>query len=151
MTSAPEKKEKKKDAIEIKHYKFVLGFLIQTGDTFNRKIKYISLGMQCDLHIFFRNSHPEGFCKKGVLRNFAKFSGKHLWPATLLKKRPCHRCFPVNFAKFLRTHFPKEYGWWQLQFLYLPLNIFAQSQLGNSNEIHANKNMKNNNSKSKQF
>ena len=24
---------------------------------------------------------------------------------TLLKKRPWHRCFPVNFVKFLRTHF----------------------------------------------
>ena len=24
-------------------------------------------------------------------------------PATLLKKRLQHRCFPVNFAKFLRT------------------------------------------------
>ena len=28
-------------------------------------------------------------------------------PATLLKKRLCHRCFPVNFAKFLRTRFLK--------------------------------------------
>ena len=26
----------------------------------------------------FRNSCPEMFCKKGVLRNFAKFTGKHL-------------------------------------------------------------------------
>ena len=26
-------------------------------------------------------------------------------PATLLKKRLYHRCFPVNFAKFLRTSF----------------------------------------------
>ena len=26
-----------------------------------------------------------------------------LTPSTLLKKRPWHRCFPVNFAKFLRT------------------------------------------------
>ena len=25
-----------------------------------------------------RSSHPEVFCKKGVLRNFAKFTGKHL-------------------------------------------------------------------------
>ena len=25
------------------------------------------------------------------------------WPATLLKKRPWHRCFPVNFPKFQRT------------------------------------------------
>ena len=25
-----------------------------------------------------RSSGPEVFCKKGVLRNFAKFTGKHL-------------------------------------------------------------------------
>ena len=30
--------------------------------------------------------------KKGILRNFTKFTGKH-------------RCFPVNFMKFLRTPF----------------------------------------------
>ena len=29
-------------------------------------------------------------------------------PATLLKKRLCHRCFPVNFAKFLRTPFSQN-------------------------------------------
>ena len=52
------------------------------------------------------------FCKKGVLRNF---TGKHLCrslffnkvaglrPANLLKKRLWHRCFPVNFVKFLLT------------------------------------------------
>ena len=27
----------------------------------------------------FRSSRPDVFCKKGVLRNFAKFTGKHLW------------------------------------------------------------------------
>ena len=55
--------------------------------------------------------------KKGVLRNFVKFSGKQLYqslffnkvadirPATLLKKRLWHRCFPVSFAKFLKTLF----------------------------------------------
>ena len=54
--------------------------------------------------------------KKGVLRNFTKFTGKHLYqslffnkvadlrPATLLKKL-WHRCFSVNFVKFLRTPF----------------------------------------------
>ena len=57
------------------------------------------------------------YCRKGVLRNFATFTGKHLWqslvfnkvaglrPATLLKKRLWHRCFPVNFVKFLTTPF----------------------------------------------
>ena len=55
------------------------------------------------------------FCKKGVLRNFAKLTGKHLCqslifnkvarPGTLLKKRLWHKCFLTNFAKVLRTHF----------------------------------------------
>ena len=61
---------------------------------------------------------PEVFYKrKGVLWNFAKFTGKHqyqslffdevacLRPAALLKKRLWHRCFLVNFAKFQRTPF----------------------------------------------
>ena len=52
-----------------------------------------------------RSSHQMCFVYKEVLRNFAKFTGKHmclLRPATLLKKRLRHRCFPVNFPRFLR-------------------------------------------------
>ena len=56
------------------------------------------------------------FYKKGILRSFVKFTGKHLCqslfliklqpqPVTLLKKRLWHRCFPVNFAIFPRTPF----------------------------------------------
>ena len=64
-----------------------------------------------------RSSRPELFCKKGVLRNFSKFTGKHLCqslffnkvaglrPATLLKRRLWHRCFPKNYVKFLRKPF----------------------------------------------
>ena len=67
--------------------------------------------------IFVRSSSPEVFCRKGVLRNFLKFTGKDLCqslffnkvagfgPATLLKKKLWHRCLPVNFAKILRTPF----------------------------------------------
>ena len=67
----------------------------------------------------FRSSHPEMFCKKGVLNNFSKFTGKHLcqsllYFAILLKKRLWHRCLPVNFAKFLRTLFLLEHLWWLL-------------------------------------
>ena len=53
------------------------------------------------------------FCKKGAHRIhrkmpgpeslFYKFTG--LSPATLLKKRLWHKCFPVNFVKFLRALF----------------------------------------------
>ena len=64
--------------------------------------------------------------KKSVFRNFAQITGKHLCqslffdkvpalrPATLLKKRLWHRCFPVNFVKFLRTPFLKEHLRWLL-------------------------------------
>ena len=65
----------------------------------------------------FRSSRPEVFCKKGVLKSFAKFTEKLLckslflnkvadqWPATLFKKGLWNRCFPVDFAKFLRLFF----------------------------------------------
>ena len=65
----------------------------------------------------FRSSRPEVFYKKGVLTNFAKFTGKHLCQSLffyLIKKRLWHRCFPVNFAKFLRTLFLKEHLRWLL-------------------------------------
>ena len=37
-----------------------------------------------------------------------------LRPATLLKKKPWHRCFPVSFAKFLKTSFLSEHLRWLL-------------------------------------
>ena len=64
-----------------------------------------------------RSSHQSCFVRKDILRNFAKFTGKHLWqslflnkvaglrPTSLLKKSLWHRCFSANFAKFLRTPF----------------------------------------------
>ena len=73
-----------------------------------------------------RNSRPGVFCKKGVLRNIERFTGKHLRqglffnkvagfkPVTFLKKRFWHRSFPVNFAKFLRTLFLIEHPRWLL-------------------------------------
>ena len=35
-------------------------------------------------------------------------SAKKVEPATLLKKKLWHRCFPVNFAKLLRTPFSQN-------------------------------------------
>ena len=88
----------------MKFVKFVVKFVIYKSLCYNQK------------------QPQDVFCKKGVLKNFAKVTGKHryqslfpfnkvvgLRPATLLKNRPWHRCFPVNFVKFLgatifRTH-----------------------------------------------
>ena len=64
-----------------------------------------------------RSSHWNSYVKKGVLRNFANFIGKRLCRSLFLiglqvfrpeafsfiKKRLQHRCFPVEFTKFLRT------------------------------------------------
>ena len=60
-----------------------------------------------------RSSHQRCSTTIGVLRNFVKFTGKHLCPeyifyyrpANLFKKRLWHRCFHVNFTKFLKTPF----------------------------------------------
>ena len=57
---------------------------------------------------FVQKQPPEVFCKKVVLTNFANFTGKHLcWSllqaCNLIKKRLQHWCFPMKFAKFLRT------------------------------------------------
>ena len=71
-----------------------------------------------------RSSHRRCSKKKFVFRNFPKFTGiclcqslffkkrdSRLRPATLLKKSLWHRCFPVNFAKFLRiTFLQNTYG-----------------------------------------
>ena len=84
----------------------------------------LCLGCKNNLrNILFRSSRPELFCKKGVLRNFTRFTGQRLCQslyfnnvaslrlATLLKKRLWYRCFPVNLVKFLRTPFYIEHLW----------------------------------------
>ena len=65
-------------------------------------------------YLKLRSSRPDVFCKKGVLRNFVKFTGKRLRqsiflnkvaglrPPTLLRKKPWRRCFHVKLVKFLK-------------------------------------------------
>ena len=52
----------------------------------------------------YRSSHLRCSIEIGVLKNlFLKVAGFR--PGNLVKKRLWHRCFPVNFVKFLRTPF----------------------------------------------
>ena len=71
------------------------------------------------VHVCWGSRSSCGRCsiRKGVLENFAKFTGKHLCQGLFfnkvaarhlqlyLKKRLCHGSFPLNFAKFPRTIF----------------------------------------------
>ena len=65
---------------------------------------------------WFRSSHQRCTIKKGAIKNFAKFIAKNLCqslslkscrlqPATLLKNKFWHSCFPMNFVKLLRAPF----------------------------------------------
>ena len=69
-------------------------------DTFFKNMKLV---IKSKLKRKYRSNRPKCAAKKGVLNIFAKFTGNRLRSATLLKKRLCHRCFPMKFAKFLRT------------------------------------------------
>ena len=105
----------------------------------------------------YRGTHAEVFCNKCFLRNFAKFTGKHLCQSLvfnkvaglrpiLLKKRLWHRCFPETcnftkketlallffwefFAKFLRMPFIIDHFWWLL------LKIKKSSKLGQEQRL----------------
>ena len=71
----------------------------------------------------YRSSRPEVFCKKGVLKDYAKFKGKHLCqslflnkfaslrPATLLKKETLAQVFSCEFCEISRNTFYTEHLW----------------------------------------
>ena len=85
------------------------------------------------LCVLLRSCRPEGLFEKVVLKSLAKVTGKQLCQslffnkvvdlrtAILLIKRLGHRCFPVSFAKFLRTAFLIEHLW---QLLLSTIHVF---------------------------
>ena len=56
-----------------------------------------------------QNSHENTSARVSFLINLQALG---LRPATLLKRRLWHTCFPVNFVKFLRTPIFIEHIWW---------------------------------------
>ena len=61
-----------------------------------------------DLHkdtLKVRSTRPEVFCKKGVLKNFAKFTGKHLCRSLFFNKVTGLRSVRSNFEKIRRVLF----------------------------------------------
>ena len=63
---------------------------------------------------FTQKVRPEVFYKTDVCKHFRSSRPVHLRPATLLQMRLWHRCFPVNFVKFLRIPYFTEHLWWLL-------------------------------------
>ena len=53
-----------------------------------------------------RSSYPEVFCKKGALRKFAKFTGKHLCRAcNFIKKETLAQVFSCEFFEVSKNTF----------------------------------------------
>ena len=70
-----------------------------------------------DLFLACGSSRLDVFCKKEVLRNFAKFTGKHKKE----QKETLAHWFPVNFVKFIRTLFLTDYLQWLLLRMSYPI------------------------------
>ena len=94
-----------------------------TLNTFNRGV-YFNVTFLFSILVgtlqICRSSRSQMFLKIGVLKNFSNFCQSLFFnkvagprPATLLKKRPRHRCFTVNFAKFVRTSFLQNICFWR--------------------------------------
>ena len=73
------------------------------------------LGALCTICLF-RSSRPEVFCKKGVLRNFTKFTGKHLCQrlffnkvsgkgCNFIKKETLAQAFSCEFCEIFKNTF----------------------------------------------
>ena len=95
--------------------KFLITFILK--NICERLFLKISISVTNSEAVFQRS-----FAKKGVLRNFAKFTVKHLCQSLLFDKvaglRLWHRCFLLNFVKFQRTPFFIEHLWWLLLQIY---------------------------------
>ena len=87
--------------------KTVTKYFKQFYDVFIIKKLFIKKLFVNEVHII--KHHRWDYCGKCEFPRDA--SGLRL--ATLFKKRLWHRCFPVNFVKFLRTPF-YEHLWWLL-------------------------------------
>ena len=79
----------------LKHTQLFNNYFSFIGNNFHGFVENTAIKSLTNL----KGSHQRFSIEKGVLRNFTKLTRKHLC------QKIRHRCFPVNFAKFLRTLF----------------------------------------------
>ena len=86
-------------------------------------------GNQC---LWYRSSHQRCSLKKDVLKNFPKFTGKHLClkACNFIKKEIHYSCFSVCFVKFLWIVFWQNNSW-RLLLMVLPEVFYKKDVLKN--------------------
>ena len=88
--------------------------------------------------LFFKSSRPEVFCKKVILKKFAKFTGKHLRAAALFKRDPNTGVFLWLLRNFLEHLFKQSTssGCFYFFFLILTYLFSAFSSFANFSLKH---------------
>ena len=80
-----------------------LNVLVIINDLFNNENQFKTWD---EMKISYRSSRPEVFCKKGVLRNFSKFTGKHLCQRLFFfKKESLAQVFSCEFCQISKNIF----------------------------------------------
>ena len=76
--------------------------------------------LQIQISRFNRSSHQRCSVRKGVLRNFTIFTGKHLClrPAALIKKETLAQVFSCEFCKISKNTFFTEHLWATASYLF---------------------------------
>ena len=117
---------------------FSLGILSEMYKLYSSKKSTFCFSFTCDL--FHTEAVARGCSVKKVFLEILQNSQESTCarvpfliklqarPATLLKKRFWHRCFPVNFAKFLRKLFLIEHLRW--------LSLFIKVNAGNGSSAY---------------
>ena len=106
-------------------YKILLKYQLAVFSYRNAKF-FVILKIEMFCHLLStRSSRLDVFCEKGVYRNLAKFTGKHLCQSlffntvaggacNFIKKEALAQMFSCEFCEILRTPFFTEHLWWLL-------------------------------------
>ena len=68
-------------------------------------IIFVHFIIQDSVKVRYRSSHPEVFCKKGVLRNFEKFTGKHLCQRLFFDKAGGLKLSKICYQRKMKSTF----------------------------------------------
>ena len=79
------------------------------------------------MFFLFRSSHRRCSVRKGVLRNFTKFTGKHLCQSLFFNKvaETLAQVFSCEFCEISKNSFFTEQLWWLLLLIAIIPDIFS--------------------------
>ena len=87
--------------------------------------KLLLLFFSCVWTWFFQKQPPEAFCKKGVVKNFAKFTGNTFARVFFTKLQTLAQLFSCEFCEIFKSTFCTEHLWMTASVLLFQFNFFV--------------------------